>query len=100
MKSINTLSIFITLCLTALITLFLTTANAQAAQLPKVQIEKAEVVNKNIFKAMAKQTIAQSMANLQLSIEPAEKTTLLAKQFKPLKVKNAQEITKVNTISE
>ncbi len=99
MKSINTLSLIITLCLTVLITLFLTSANVKAASLPKVQLEKAEAVNKNIFKVMAKQTIAESMTQLQLSInEPKE--TLLAKQVKTLSAKNRQEITKVDSISE
>lgn len=99
MKSINTLSLIITLCLTVLITLFLTSANVKAASLPKVQLEKAEAVNKNIFKVMAKQTIAESMTQLQLSInEPKE--TLLAKQVKTLNIKNRQEIVKLDTISE
>jgi len=99
MKSINTLSLIITLCLTVLITLFLTSANVNAASLPKVQLEKAEAVNKNIFKVMAKQTIAESMKQLQLTLnEPKE--TLLAKQAKTQSAKNRQEMTKIDSISE
>ncbi len=99
MKSINTLSLIITLCLTVLITLFLTSANVNAASLPKVQLEKAEAVNKNIFKVMAKQTIAESMTQLQLTInEPKE--TLLAKQVKTQSTKSRQEMAKIDSISE
>jgi len=100
MKSINSLSIFITLFLTVLITLFLTSASVQAAKLPKAQIEKAETINKNIFKNIAKQTIAQSMTDLQLTVNITTKDSLLAKQLDTIKVKNIQDITQINTISE
>jgi len=84
MKSINTLSIFITLCLTLAVTLILSSITVHAAELPKAQLEKAEVVNKTVFAQQAMQTIASSMASLQLTTTNAtlNSKALVAKQVR------------------
>lgn len=68
MKTINTLTIFITLGLTLLITLFLSTVPVHAAQLQKAQFEKVEYVNKTNLSEQASQAISKSMAELQIVI--------------------------------
>jgi hypothetical protein len=102
MKSINTLSIFITLCLTLLVTLLLSTATVRAAELPKAQLEKVELVNKATFSQQAIQDIASSMADLQLAVEinVLEGNTFIAKHVKNDKVNDKKKAVQVAYIAE
>jgi len=67
MKSINILSVFTTLCLTLLVTLFLSSATVRAAELPKTQLEKVELLNKVELNQQALQSITATMLSLQLT---------------------------------
>ena len=65
MKTINTLSVFITLGLALLITLILLSAPVHAAQLPTTQLEKVETVNVDL-NLQAMQSIKESLITMQL----------------------------------
>jgi len=101
MKSINTLSVFITLCLTLLVTLFLSTATVRAAQLPKAQLEKVELVKKAELNKQALQNVAATMINLQLAPVQTELTinSSFAKQ-QVAKTVRQQKTRKVTLIAE
>ena len=101
MKSINTLSVFITLCLTLLVTLFLSTATVRAAELPKIQLEKVELINKVDLNKQALQTVAVTMSNLQLTPIDTELTvgSSLTKQKFAI-TQHQQKALKITYISE
>ena len=103
MKSINTLSIFITLCLTLAITLILSSMTVRAAELPKTQLEKVETLNKAIFTQQAMQAIASSMANLQLNTtndDILNINTLVAKQISLNKTNTSEKAINVTDIAD
>jgi len=103
MKSINTLSIFITLCLTLVITLILSSMTVRAAELPKTQLEKVETLNKAIFTQQAMQTIASSMASLQLNTtndDILNTNSLVAKQISLNKTNTSDKVINVTDIAD
>jgi len=102
MKSINTLSIFVTLCLTLLITLILSSATVQAFELPQLQTEKVEPLNKVALNQQAMLSLANSMAALQLTNEATtvNSTKLLTKQAKLINATKKHNIAEATLIAE
>jgi len=100
MKSINTLSVFITLCLTILVTLFLSTATVRAAELP-IQLEQVELITKVELNQQALQAVAETMINLQLT--PVKTELIFGSSFakqQVAKTKHQQKTLKVAYIAE
>ena len=85
MKTINTLSVFITFCLALLITLFLASAKVQAAKLPQTALIKAETVSKTALNKVAMETLASTMLELPVTtVKPV--VTLNTNLVKPMAI--------------
>jgi len=101
MKTINTLSVIITLSLALLIILILVSAPVHAAKLPKVQLEKVETVSVDL-NLQAMQSIKESLLSMQLA--PVKTNANLALSLTTAaqlaKAKPALSVAKVSRIAD
>ena len=73
-----------------------------AAELPKAQLEKAEQVNQAVFAQQAKASIANAMANLQITKNDdiSINSALISKQVKTNKTNENLKLVSIRTIAE